>query len=148
MNNFIYVKIMFSRLNNLIGISSILPKHLLSKSLEPSDKPTRYIKICLSFPFFLYSQNALCASLPIKTIPHSSQIANLSSPSTSSFLQILTRFFHLILIFSPSLLTLPFALIPPLQKLWIKVFVWSVERAGVVWIKLFQYLSHRGDVIG
>lgn len=37
---------------------------------------------------------------------------------------------------------------PPLRRLWMRVFAWSIERAGVVWIKLFQYLSHRGDVIG
>jgi predicted unusual protein kinase regulating ubiquinone biosynthesis (AarF/ABC1/UbiB family) len=28
------------------------------------------------------------------------------------------------------------------------VFLWSIENAGVVWIKAFQYLSHRRDVIG
>lgn len=28
------------------------------------------------------------------------------------------------------------------------MFVKSVENAGVVWIKAFQYLSHRRDVIG
>jgi predicted unusual protein kinase regulating ubiquinone biosynthesis (AarF/ABC1/UbiB family) len=26
--------------------------------------------------------------------------------------------------------------------------VWSIEKAGVVWIKVFQYLSHRRDIIG
>jgi predicted unusual protein kinase regulating ubiquinone biosynthesis (AarF/ABC1/UbiB family) len=28
------------------------------------------------------------------------------------------------------------------------LFVKSVERAGVVWIKSFQYMSHRRDIIG
>lgn len=28
------------------------------------------------------------------------------------------------------------------------LFVKSVERAGVVWIKAFQYMSHRRDMIG
>jgi len=27
-------------------------------------------------------------------------------------------------------------------------FVWSISKAGVVWIKVFQHMSHRGDVIG
>jgi predicted unusual protein kinase regulating ubiquinone biosynthesis (AarF/ABC1/UbiB family) len=34
------------------------------------------------------------------------------------------------------------------EKLWLRMFVNSVEKAGVVWIKAFQYLSHRRDVIG
>ena len=28
------------------------------------------------------------------------------------------------------------------------LFVKSVELAGVVWIKAFQYMSHRRDIIG
>jgi predicted unusual protein kinase regulating ubiquinone biosynthesis (AarF/ABC1/UbiB family) len=29
-----------------------------------------------------------------------------------------------------------------------KTFVWSISKAGVVWIKVFQHMSHRGDIIG
>ena len=58
------------------------------------------------------------------------------------------RFTQLSLIFFPSALTLPLCLFGPLRKIWMKIFAWSIEHAGVVWIKLFQYLSHRGDVIG
>jgi predicted unusual protein kinase regulating ubiquinone biosynthesis (AarF/ABC1/UbiB family) len=32
--------------------------------------------------------------------------------------------------------------------MWFWVFVRAIERAGVVWIKSFQYLSHRHDIIG
>ena len=28
------------------------------------------------------------------------------------------------------------------------LLLWAVKRAGIVWIKAFQYLSHRGDIIG
>ncbi len=58
------------------------------------------------------------------------------------------RFFQLIFIFLPPLLTFPLKLFKITEKLWLKMFVSSVERAGVVWIKAFQYLSHRRDVIG
>jgi predicted unusual protein kinase regulating ubiquinone biosynthesis (AarF/ABC1/UbiB family) len=34
------------------------------------------------------------------------------------------------------------------KKFWMDCFVKSVERAGVVFIKAFQYLSHRRDIIG
>lgn len=34
------------------------------------------------------------------------------------------------------------------EEYWYDIFVSAVERAGVVWIKAFQYLSHRRDVIG
>ena len=58
------------------------------------------------------------------------------------------RLFQLILIFLPSVLTFPLKLFKPTEVLWLKMFVWSIEQAGVVWIKVFQYLSHRRDVIG
>jgi predicted unusual protein kinase regulating ubiquinone biosynthesis (AarF/ABC1/UbiB family) len=35
-----------------------------------------------------------------------------------------------------------------MKDLWLRVFVKAVERAGVVWIKCFQYMSHRRDMIG
>ena len=132
---------MFSRLNGLVGISSILSKHL-HKSFDSSERKLNYLKICLQMPLVLYSKHAICASIPSQS--NSPKIHH----RTSSNFQIIARFFHLLLLFTPSLLTLPFVFIPPLQKVWIKIFVWSVEKAGVVWIKLFQYLSHRRDVIG
>lgn len=58
------------------------------------------------------------------------------------------RFLHLLAIFTPSLLALPLRLFKQTEKVWLGLFVKGVERAGVVWIKAFQYLSHRRDVIG
>lgn len=58
------------------------------------------------------------------------------------------RFFQLIFIFMPSIITFPLKLFKRTEKLWLKIFVSAVENAGVVWIKAFQYLSHRRDVIG
>lgn len=58
------------------------------------------------------------------------------------------RFFQLVLIFLPSILTFPLRFFKATEKLWLSIFVSSVERAGVVWIKAFQYLSHRRDVLG
>lgn len=58
------------------------------------------------------------------------------------------RMLQLVCIFLPPLLTLPLRLFRRSEKLWLDLFVWSVEKAGVVWIKAFQYLSHRRDVIG
>jgi predicted unusual protein kinase regulating ubiquinone biosynthesis (AarF/ABC1/UbiB family) len=34
------------------------------------------------------------------------------------------------------------------QGIWMKTLVWSISKAGVVWIKVFQHMSHRGDIIG
>ena len=60
----------------------------------------------------------------------------------------IARFFHLIWIFFPAILTLPFRYFDVTKDMWLDIFVWCVERAGVVWIKAFQYLSHRRDMIG
>jgi|688.fasta_scaffold203780_3 predicted unusual protein kinase regulating ubiquinone biosynthesis (AarF/ABC1/UbiB family) len=57
------------------------------------------------------------------------------------------RFFQLLAIFMPAIILFPFRRFG-LKDFWLKVFVKSVERAGVVWIKCFQYMSHRGDIIG
>ena len=35
-----------------------------------------------------------------------------------------------------------------IENYWLDCFVKAVERAGVVWIKAFQYMSHRRDIIG
>lgn len=58
------------------------------------------------------------------------------------------RFIQLGLIFLPSILLLPLALFSSTKHIWMNCFVWSVSKAGVVWIKVFQHMSHRGDVIG
>ena len=83
-----------------------------------------------------------------------SQNKGLSAPSSikpaknQSFFKLFARLIELFFIFLPSSLTLPLCLFSSLRKIWMKIFAWSIENAGVVWIKLFQYLSHRGDVIG
>lgn len=58
------------------------------------------------------------------------------------------RFFQLIVFFLPPLLAFPLKMFKITEKIWLKLFVSAVEKAGVVWIKAFQYLSHRRDVIG
>ena len=58
------------------------------------------------------------------------------------------RFFHLLLIFAPVALLYPLNCFQKSKDLWLDIFVRSVERAGVVWIKAFQYMSHRRDIIG
>lgn len=58
------------------------------------------------------------------------------------------RFFQLILIFSPVIILFPFRKFNFMKDFWLNQFVTAVERAGVVWIKAFQYMSHRRDLIG
>ncbi len=58
------------------------------------------------------------------------------------------RFIQLGLIFLPSILLLPLAIFKSTRNIWMNCFVWSISKAGVVWIKVFQHMSHRGDVIG
>lgn len=52
------------------------------------------------------------------------------------------------MIFSPSIILSPLLLFKKTQDYWLKLFVKAVERSGVVFIKAFQYLSHRRDIIG
>lgn len=58
------------------------------------------------------------------------------------------RLLQLILIFSPVIILYPFRRFKFMKDFWLKTFVMSVEMAGVVWIKAFQYMSHRRDIIG
>jgi len=58
------------------------------------------------------------------------------------------RFFQLWMIFIPPMLGFPLLLFKKTEGFWFDLFVSAVERAGVVWIKAFQYLSHRRDIIG
>ena len=58
------------------------------------------------------------------------------------------RFFQLLLIFAPSILLTPLLLFKRTQYIWMDAFVKAIERSGVVFIKAFQYLSHRRDIIG
>ena len=58
------------------------------------------------------------------------------------------RFIQLGFIFTPTILCLPLCLFDSTRGLWISIFLNAVQRAGIVWIKAFQYLSHRRDIIG
>jgi hypothetical protein len=58
------------------------------------------------------------------------------------------RFFHLLIIFAPPILLFPLMFFKKTEDYWRDLFVKAVERAGVVFIKAFQYLSHRRDIIG
>lgn len=60
----------------------------------------------------------------------------------------IVRFFHLLIIFAPPILLSPLLFFKRTEGYWIDSFVKAVERAGVVFIKAFQYLSHRRDIIG
>lgn len=48
----------------------------------------------------------------------------------------------------PAIVLFPLSLFKQTKNLWLSLFVRSVEWAGVVWIKAFQYMSHRRDMIG
>jgi aarF domain-containing kinase len=58
------------------------------------------------------------------------------------------RLLELLVIFAPVFLLYPLRWFRLTREFWINCFVSSVERAGVVWIKVFQSLSHRRDIIG
>lgn len=58
------------------------------------------------------------------------------------------RFFQLLYIFAPVIFLYPLKIFEKTRGYWMDLFVNSVERAGVVWIKAFQYMSHRRDIIG
>lgn len=48
----------------------------------------------------------------------------------------------------PTILLSPLLLFHKTRNFWQDCFVKAVERSGVVFIKAFQYLSHRRDIIG
>lgn len=58
------------------------------------------------------------------------------------------RFIELGIIFAPTVICLPLYLFKFTRDWWISIFLSAIQRAGPVWIKTFQYLSHRRDVIG
>lgn len=58
------------------------------------------------------------------------------------------RFLELGVIFAPTMLCLPLCLFDSTRGWWMSIFLSAIQRAGVVWIKTFQYLSHRRDIIG
>ena len=60
----------------------------------------------------------------------------------------LLRFMQLLVIFTPTIILSPLLLFESTQDYWFSLFVKAVERSGVVFIKAFQYLSHRRDIIG
>ena len=60
----------------------------------------------------------------------------------------IARFLQLLYIFLPSLAMLPLRCFSSTEHIWVAAFVKAIEKAGVVWIKVFQYLSHRRDIIG
>lgn len=60
----------------------------------------------------------------------------------------LVRFCQLMVIFAPTILLLPLAFFKKTEGYWMDLFVKAIERSGVVFIKAFQYLSHRRDMIG
>jgi predicted unusual protein kinase regulating ubiquinone biosynthesis (AarF/ABC1/UbiB family) len=53
-----------------------------------------------------------------------------------------------LVIFTPPILLFPLLFFKRTEDYWRELFVKAVERAGVVFIKAFQYLSHRRDIIG
>jgi predicted unusual protein kinase regulating ubiquinone biosynthesis (AarF/ABC1/UbiB family) len=65
-----------------------------------------------------------------------------------SILSHVLRFLQLWFIFTPTILLSPLLLFDATQGYWFDLFVKAVERSGVVFIKAFQYLSHRRDIIG
>ena len=58
------------------------------------------------------------------------------------------RFIELGFIFLPSIALLPLCLFDATRELWLSVFLTAIKRAGFVWIKAFQYFSHRRDIVG
>lgn len=60
----------------------------------------------------------------------------------------IVRFCHLLIIFAPPIILSPLLLFKKTEGYWMDSFVKAVERSGVVFIKAFQYLSHRRDIIG
>jgi predicted unusual protein kinase regulating ubiquinone biosynthesis (AarF/ABC1/UbiB family) len=52
------------------------------------------------------------------------------------------------IIFAPTILLSPLLLFKSTEGYWMDLFVKAIERSGVVFIKAFQYLSHRRDIIG
>lgn len=58
------------------------------------------------------------------------------------------RFVHLWILFTPTVCLFPLKFFPLTEDLWMDILVWTIEHAGVVWIKAFQYMSHRRDILG
>lgn len=102
-----------------------------------------YVTVPLTMITLAKSQNVFMRQTNIVK-----NIQNTKSKGITKFISYFIRFVQLGLIFLPSILLLPLAIFKSTRHIWMNCFVWSISKAGVVWIKVFQHMSHRGDVIG
>ena len=132
---------MFSPHTNLAyGLSSLAATVLNKKNIFPRLK----IKTASA----LVIPASLTKIYLTNSIPHQSIYSHSLLSAISHNLSLFSRFLQLVCIFSPAIILSPIYLIPSIRWIWIRVFSWCIERAGVAWIKLFQFLSHREDMVG
>lgn len=80
-----------------------------------------------------------------KEITFSSFVQSLFS-GIFRFWRCLFRFLHLVVIFAPVVISSVSLVIPPLRSYWNRYFVFSLQLAGPVFIKLGQWASTRPDI--
>jgi hypothetical protein len=76
------------------------------------------------------------------------QTRGLTPPSPPGVWSLLGRGLKLAVVFLPAVLLSWMLLVPFLRRLWVRLLLAAVQRAGPLFIKLGQYLSHRRDLVG
>lgn len=149
---------MQARINYLIRVFTLEVKHEASRFRTNNWTRKSLIPI-VSFGCIGFGSSPIALATKDKNTSQSSKLEkhikeSLAESAPSIWAKIwkalihIIRFFHLLLIFTPPILLLPLLFFKRTENYWRDVFVKAVERAGVVFIKAFQYLSHRRDIIG
>lgn len=135
---------MFRVITRLQPLSIIKPE----KAKKWSERATKFTIAPLIFTSSLYYYKMKEVPVIIEEESHLVDYQEKPTNKIIKFISYCMRFLELSFIFAPSVLLLPLCLLNSTRSIWLNVFLSAIKRAGFVWIKAFQYLSHRRDIIG
>jgi hypothetical protein len=135
---------MFRVFLRLQPLSIIKPE----KSRSFSERVTKYVVMPIIFTSSLYYYKMKELPILLEQESEPLEYQDLETNKISKFFSYCMRFLELSFIFAPSIVLLPLCLFDSTRQFWLNIFLSAIKRAGFVWIKAFQYLSHRRDIIG
>jgi hypothetical protein len=135
---------MFRVFLRLQPLSIIKPE----KSRSFSERVTKYVVMPIIFTSSLYYYKMKELPILLEQESEPLEYQDLETNKISKFFSYCMRFLELSFIFAPSIVLLPLCLFDSTRQFWLNIFLSAIKRAGFVWIKAFQYLSHRRDIVG
>eukprot|EP00301_Raphidiophrys_heterophryoidea_P018860 c3857_g1_i1.p1 GENE.c3857_g1_i1~~c3857_g1_i1.p1 ORF type:complete len:672 (+),score=147.33 c3857_g1_i1:101-2017(+) len=89
-----------------------------------------------------------CENEPALRLVEAQDVAPLCTPPRFLAFCALFRFLHILMIFFPIAVALPFCLLNSrTYQMWFSMLIWSLETAGPTFIKLGQWASTRPDIL-